>query len=340
MSAGIASGLASAVLFGAATPAAKGLLGALSSFQLAGLLYVGAAIGIAPWAVLARRGRPPIDAVTRRRLAGSILFGGFGGPVLLLLGLRTMSAGSVSLLLNAELAATAVLGVVLFGETLGARAWAGIGGVATAGVALSSQSGWPGATAAAFVVAACVSWGIDNNLTALIDGMSPSETTLWKTAIAGAMNLAIGVVLEPLTAPNPTIAIALLVGALCYGLSIALYITAAHQAGAVRAQAVFAAAPFVGALLSWVVLREPIGGTQLLAAALLVGSITLLMSDRHTHAHRHEPMRHVHSHRHDDGHHEHAHAADDPQGERHSHWHEHGEAEHAHAHVADLHHRH
>ena len=340
MSAGIASGLASAVLFGAATPAAKALLGTLSSFQLAGLLYVGAAIGIAPWAALGRRGRPPTQAVTRRRLAGSILFGGIGGPVLLMLGLRTISAGSVSLLLNAEIAATALLGVVLFGETLGSRGWTGVGGIAAAGVALSSQAGWPGAMAAAFVVAACVCWGIDNNLTALIDGMSPSETTLWKTAIAGATNFAIGLMLEPLAAPVRTIAMALIVGALCYGVSIALYITAAHQAGAVRAQAVFAAAPFVGALLSWLVLREPVGGTQLLAGVVLVGSIALLMSDRHTHAHRHEPTRHVHSHRHDDGHHDHVHSHADPAGERHSHWHEHGETEHAHPHVADLHHRH
>lgn len=340
MSAGIVSGLAAAVLFGAATPAAKVLLGALSSFQVAGLLYVGAAIGIAPFAALGRRERHSMDAGTRRRLAGSILFGGIAGPVLLMLGLRTMAAGSVSLLLNAEIAATTVLGVVLFGETLGSRGWAGVAGVAAAGIALSSQGGWPGATAATLVVAACVCWGIDNNLTALIDGMSPSETTLWKTAIAGATNIAIGLLVEPSTAPLPTIAMALVVGALCYGMSIALYITAAQQAGAVRAQALFAVAPFVGALLSWGVLREPVGGAHLVAAALLVGSIVLLMSDSHSHAHRHGPMRHVHTHRHDDGHHDHGHVAGDPAGDRHSHWHEHAATEHAHPHVADLHHRH
>jgi drug/metabolite transporter (DMT)-like permease len=248
---GLLSALAAAILFGAATPAAKSLSDELPSFQLAGLLYVGAAIGIAPWAIRRRRERPPLAADTRRRLAGSVLFGGMGGPVLLMLGLRMMPAGSVSLLLNAEIAATAVLGVALFGETLGARGWAGVVGVAAAGVLLSSQAGFPGATAAALVVGACVCWGIDNNLTALIDGMSPSETTLWKAAIAGSTNLGIGLLLGSLTAQGQTIAIALVVGALCYGLSIALYITAAHQAGAVRAQAVFAAAPFVGALLSW-----------------------------------------------------------------------------------------
>ena len=37
-----------ALLFGAATPASKVLLRSLSTFQLAGLLYLGAAIGVTP----------------------------------------------------------------------------------------------------------------------------------------------------------------------------------------------------------------------------------------------------------------------------------------------------
>ena len=102
---GLLSALASAVLFGAATPAAKRLLLDLTAFQLAGLLYLGAAIGIAPGALWQRGDRPPLDAMNRRRLAGAVLFGGILGPVLLLLGLRSALAGSVSLLLNFEIAA-------------------------------------------------------------------------------------------------------------------------------------------------------------------------------------------------------------------------------------------
>src|SRR5207245_9514465 len=148
---------------------------------------------------------------------------------------------------------------------------------------------------------ACTCWGFDNNFTALIDGMSPSETTLWKTTIAGATNLLIGMALEPIRAPATTIAMALGVGALCYGISIALYITAAHQEGAIGAQSVFAAAPFVGAVLSWVGLHEPVEATQLLAGAFFVGAIALLRVDGHTHPHAQEPHRHTHRHSHDDG---------------------------------------
>ena len=331
--------LASAVLFGAATPAAKMLLADLTAFQLAGLLYLGGAVGIAPRVLWRRERRPPLDGITRTRLGGAVILGGVVAPVLLLFGLRVAPAGSVSLLLNFEVAATAVIGVLLFGEALGAPGWLGVGGVIVAGTVLPSGSGWPGVVSAMLVGAACICWGFDNNFTALIDGMSPSETTLWKTAIAGMTNLVMGAVLEPLRASLPAIAAALSVGALSYGASIALYISAAHQAGTIRAQSVFAAAPFFGAVVSWVALREPVESMQLLAGGIFVAGVVLLTFDRHSHAHAHGPLSHVHSHRHDDGHHAHAHP-DLPASARHTHWHDHAPTEHAHPHVADLHHRH
>ena len=53
---GLGLALLSAVLFGAATPASKGLLDELEPFQpLAGLLYLGAALGMAPLVALQRR---------------------------------------------------------------------------------------------------------------------------------------------------------------------------------------------------------------------------------------------------------------------------------------------
>jgi len=73
---GLLAALASAILFGAATPAAKTLLANLTAFQLAGLLYLGGAIGIAPRALWRRGDRPSLDAVTRRRLAAAVLLGG------------------------------------------------------------------------------------------------------------------------------------------------------------------------------------------------------------------------------------------------------------------------
>src|SRR5262245_17180553 len=108
--------LAAALLFGASTPASKLLLHDLSPLQLAGFLYLGAALATAPFAWRERRGREhrPLERASLGRLAGAVLLGGIAGPVLVLLALRSATSASVALLLNLELAATAVLGVLFF----------------------------------------------------------------------------------------------------------------------------------------------------------------------------------------------------------------------------------
>lgn len=335
----VALALLSAALFGAATPASKLLLHDLSPFTLAGLLYLGAALAVARRALRSGGAWRNLDRRNALRLGGAVLFGGGLGPVLLLVGLRLASAASVSMWLNMEMVATAVLGAVVFRDHLGRVGWAGVAGVVLAGVLLSYEEGAAGPRAGLFVAAACVCWGLDNHLTALIDGITPTQSTLCKGLAAGAVNLAIGLLLEPFRAGAATVALATLVGCASYGASIALYITAAQQMGATRAQMAFASAPLFGVVLAATALREPISGGQIGAAGVLVVSLVLLFRDRHSHEHVHEVTAHAHMHRHDDGHHTHAHAGLLP-STRHSHWHAHERIVHSHAHWPDLHHRH
>jgi len=335
----VAIALVSAALFGAATPASKYLLRDLSPFTLAGLLYLGAALAVAPRALW--RGRPAwrLDRKNALRLGGAVLFGGGLGPVLLLAGLGLASAASVSMWLNLEMVATAVLGTLVFRDHLGRRGWAGVAGVVLASAMLSYEEGTAGPRAGLLVAAACVCWGLDNHLTALIDGITPTQSTLAKGLAAGTVNLAIGLSLQPVTAGATTIVLAAIVGAFSYGASIALYITAAQQMGATRAQMVFASAPFFGVALAAAALGEPLSQVQLLAAVVLVAALVLLFRGRHAHEHVHEPTAHAHMHRHDDGHHTHVHEGL-PASTRHSHWHEHEHLVHSHPHWPDLHHRH
>lgn len=166
--------LASALLFGASTPLSKLLLDHVSPFQLAGLLYLGAALGMAPFAVrrrLVHRVRS-LDSGNAGRLLGAVLLGGIAGPVLLLFGLRVAAAASVSLWLNLELVATAVLGVLLFRDQLSGRSWLGAGLVVASAVLLSWDGGTAGILPGVLVAMACVCWGFDNHFTSLIDGLT------------------------------------------------------------------------------------------------------------------------------------------------------------------------
>jgi len=330
--------LAAALLFGASTPAGKLLLSHLHPVQLAGWFYLGAALGVLPGL---RRGVVVrgVDRGNVARLGGAVLCGGVLGPVALLLGLRLASASSVSLWLNLELVATAVLGAAFFRDHLGRAGWAATAGVVGSGVILALGEGPAGWAAAALVAVACILWGVDNHLTALIDGFTPAQTTFWKGSLAGCFNLGLAAVLG-VSWPEPRFALAAAgVGALAFGLSIALYIAGAQQVGATRAQLFFATAPFFGAGLSWIILGEPVTGAHAEAAVVLLVSLTLLFGDRHEHAHVHEAMEHEHSHGHDDGHHTHVHPGLSP-SHRHTHRHRHEPVTHSHPHWPDLHHRH
>lgn len=332
--------LVSALLFGASTPASKALLEGIHPVQLAGWLYLGAALGVLP---VLRRGGPVLparrDSRNKRRLGGAILFGGVLGPVALLLGLRIASAASVSLWLNLELVATALLGYFLFRDHLGRFGWTAVLGIVLAGVVLSLGEGSAGWRAGLLVALACLFWGVDNHLTALIDGITPAQTTFWKGISAGSFNLILAGLLGAAWPGTLLVAQALVVGALAYGVSIALYISSAQNLGATRAQLFFATAPFFGAILSWVALGEPLGWPHLVAGTLMAGSLTLLFGDQHEHEHRHEAMEHDHPHRHDDGHHDHVHPGL-PASHRHSHPHRHEPVTHRHPHWPDIHHRH
>ncbi len=331
--------LVAALLFGGSTPVSKALLGSLGPFTLAGLLYLGAALAVLPFSF--GGGSPELrrDPRQRRLLGLAVLFGGGAGPVFLLFGLRASPAASVSLWLNLEVVATALLAWGFFHEHLDRRTGWAAASILMGGVLLAAPAGIAGLRAAVWVTLACLCWGVDNNLTALVGGFTPAQTTAVKGLVAGMVNLILGILFEGGPSAGIALLLALLVGGFAYGLSIALYISGAQQLGASRSQLLFSTSPFLGVVLAWTFLREPVLLAQIAAAPLMIAGLLLVLTARHEHEHTHESMHHTHSHRHDDGHHDHVHTGM-PIGARHIHPHSHAPTTHSHPHVPDLHHRH
>lgn len=330
---------AAAALFGATTPLAARLADDVAAPTLAGLLYLGAAAAVAP---VARRRSFGASTLGRGagRLGVAVVAGGFLGPLLLAAGLARTPAATASLLLNLELVATAVLAALFFGEHLGRRVVAGTALVVAAGVVL----GWSGTPdlrlGAAFIVGACICWGLDNCVTADLDQLAPEQITVIKGAVAGGTNLALGLAIGDGLPGAATAAAALAIGAVGYGASITLWVAGARDLGAARGQLVFSAAPFLGVLVAWTALGDEVRAAEPAALAIAGAGVLLVLRSGHEHEHGHGAVEHDHEHSHDDGHHEHLHAAGAPTGARHSHRHAHTEVVHAHPHVPDLHHRH
>jgi len=336
----VITGLLAGLFFGVATPFSKLLLEDFNSFQLAGLLYLGAALVMVPFILRKNQNiRLLFKSRNRKTTLGIVFFGGILGPVLLLAGLRLSNAASVSIWLNLELVATALLGVVFFKDSLDKRAWIGVILTLSAGIVTSLGAGMSGLTSGLFIAAACFCWGVDNHLTALSDGASPQAVTFVKGLAAGVVNFSIGCILSTQSIQLGSIFPALVVGAFSYGLSIVLYVTSAQNIGATRSQILFSTAPLWGVLLSYLIFADSFQWMHLLALGLLALAIFTMNTLSHSHLHAHEVMEHTHYHKHDDGHHQHEHE-DGLSAKGHSHMHRHEALTHEHLHFPDLHHRH
>src|SRR5215467_5430848 len=148
--------LSSAFLFGASTPIAKLLLGVTDPLLLAGLL----------------------------------------GPALLMWGLTLIPASTGALLLNTEGLATMAIAWLVFRENVDRRIFLGAMAILAGAVVLSwpdaAGGGAPLSWGSVLIVLACVSWGIDNNLTRKLSAADPLQTAMIKGLAAGAVNLALG----------------------------------------------------------------------------------------------------------------------------------------------------
>jgi len=132
----IAFALLSAALFGASTPLAKLLLGATSPLLLAGLLYLGAGVGLLIWL----RGRlKPIARGDVPWLIAAVAAGGIAGPALLMFGLASTDGATASLLLNLEAVFTALIAWIAFRENVDSRVFLGMVAIIAGGALLSFE---------------------------------------------------------------------------------------------------------------------------------------------------------------------------------------------------------
>jgi drug/metabolite transporter (DMT)-like permease len=274
-------------------------------------------------------------------LVGTILAGGVLGPVLLMFGLTGMPASGASLLLNAEGVFTALLAWFAFRENFDRRIALGMAAIIAGAVILSwpTQLAFSALWPALAVLGACLAWGIDNNLTRKISLADASWLASIKGLCAGLVNLTIAVSLGARWPTLQTLAGALLVGYLAYGVSLALFVVGLRHLGTARTGAYFSIAPFFGASLAILCLAEPVSLALLIASALMGLGVWLHLTEHHSHEHTHETLEHQHEHTHDE-HHQHEHDEALPLSIRHSHRHRHKSLKHTHAHFPDAHHRH
>ncbi|MEP7330280.1 MAG: DMT family transporter [Betaproteobacteria bacterium] len=347
MAYGVVVALASAVLFGLSTPLAKWLVGTISPLMLAGLLYAGSGLGLFLVMAIRQLRTPGMRGIVLPQrgewpwLLAAIFFGGVAAPVALMAGLVTSAAATASLLLNLEGVLTALLAWFVFRENFDRRVMLGMAAIVAGGLVLAWS---PGAQAASslglvLVVAACLCWAIDNNLTRKVAASDAMMIACLKGLAAGAVNFTLALLLGQSLPPPGITALALLVGFVGYGISLVLFVLALRHLGTARAGAYFSVAPFFGAALAVVMFGDALTLQLGIAGLLMAAGVWLHLTEHHGHQHVHDALAHAHAHSHDE-HHRHAHDFEWNGIEPHVHPHVHLPMTHSHAHYPDLHHRH
>jgi drug/metabolite transporter (DMT)-like permease len=336
---GVPAALGAALLFGGGTPFAKLLLHSANPWLLASILYLGSGLGVTIYRMIRRAPAGKLGPDEWPWLAGAIFAGGVVGPVLLMFGLTGMPASGASLLLNTEGVFTALLAWFVFRENFDRRIACGIIAIVAGAVVMS----WPGGARfstllpALSVVGACLSWGIDNNLTCRVSHVDATWIASIKGFAAGGVNMCLAVMLGADWPPLSSIMGMLLLGCFSYGISLVLFVVGLHHLGTARTGAYFSIAPFFGAVLAIPLLGEAVSSRLVIAGALMAFGIWLHLTERHEHEHSHLAQEHAHEHPHDD-HHRHEH--DEMSPANHDQRHCHAPLTHTHGHFPDIHHRH
>ena len=304
--------LLAAVLYAVNLPFSKLLLGQVGSLTMAGLLYLGAGVGMALLSLLHRDNAPRLGREDLAPTLGMILLD-IAAPILLMLGLRGGEAASASLLGNFEIVATALFALLLFREKVNRMLWAALGCITLSCAILSFQGAESLRFSAAslLVLGAACCWGLENNCTRRLSSKSAREIVILKGFFSGGGSLCLARLAGESLPPLGVALRAMGLGFVSYGLSIFFYVRAQRELGAARTSAYYSVNPFVGSLLALILLREGLGPGYFAALPVMLLGVGLATADtlsqEHVHPHTHRrktadggerTVTHTHPHRH------------------------------------------
>lgn len=240
-----------AALYAINAPVSKLLLSEIPSTMMAGLLYLGAGIGMYILEKCRRHEKELPYTVTMVVLD-------IAAPIFLMIGLTRCSAANASLLNNFEIVATSLIAFFIFRESISKRLGLAIVLVTVSSILLSFEdmSSLRFSWGSLFVLLACVCWGFENNCTPMLSSKNPAQIVIIKGFGSGLGSLILSLIVGERFFDFGYVLIALILGFVAYGLSIYFYIYAQRDLGAAKTSTYYAIAPFIGAGLSLLIFRE------------------------------------------------------------------------------------
>jgi drug/metabolite transporter (DMT)-like permease len=292
---GYVSAVASAVLFGINSTLNKITLQNVHPTVVAGMIYLIGGVflfGIHASPLCKRilalfetpESENKIASRDFRILAFVILCGSIIAPLLLLNGLSETTAINASLLLNAESLFTVLIAVAFLKERGTRREYLSIF-MLLIGVVFVTTNGefqrlslTENILGNLLIIGACLSWGIDNNLSRFLSKKRDIIlVTGLKCFIGGLALLTISFLLGiDFSLPLISIPYLLSVGTLSIAFSILLFLFALRKIGSMRTGVIYSTSSLFGAVLAFAVLREAFTPIQLIAGLVMLLGVYVL----------------------------------------------------------------
>lgn len=291
-----------AVFYAVNTPFSKMLLKNVPATFMAGLLYIGAGIGVGIMYAFNFKKEGKAERLTKNDLPYTIgmIVLDILAPIFLMIGIKYGSASSASLLGNFEIVATTLIALLFFKEVVSKRLWCGIGLILIASIFLTLEgtSSFQFSFGSLFVLLAACCWGLENNCTRKISEKSTYQIVVLKGFFSGGGSIVVALIIGEQIPQIQYIFMAMFLGFVAYGLSIFMYVRAQRDLGAAKTSAYYSVAPFVGSFLAFVLLGEKIQLNYLFGLIFMVIGSVVVVADTliRYHAHQHE---HVITHEHD-----------------------------------------
>lgn len=126
---------------------------------------------------------------------------------------------------------------------------------------------------------ATMCWGLENNCTRKLANKNTFNVVIIKGIFSGLGSLIVALILREPFASLVSFAFALALGFVAYGLSIFFYVKAQGVIGAAKTSAYYSVAPFIGALLSFIIFKENLTTTYFIALAIMIMGAALVVWD-------------------------------------------------------------
>ncbi len=270
-----------ALIFGISIPVSKALLGSVNPLTISMYLYAGAFLGLFVYGIIFKRKEADKnERITPKDLIYfflASLSGGVFAPLCLFTGLTLISGFAASLTLSFEAVITVLIAGIFFKEKITLHLLVAVA-LLTAGIFFLDSGGEGIFSVKGFILlfASQFGWAIDNNLSARIRSIGSVDLAKYKGLVAAAILFLYAVVFRIpfLTSKAPLI---LLIGILSFGCSLVFYIDSLKLIGAARTAALFMAAPFIGGVLSIIMLGERPAAAGWIAFFLFLCGLSVLI---------------------------------------------------------------